>query len=88
MCNLMNLSQVRKGGVNARLSPSPLTRPAPAPAVLRVLDLKRLLEAVKSGVSLDGLAEATRPAARQPHFATYLTELVLALFDVTQFRGL
>ena len=45
---------------------------------------------MKNAVSLDGLAEALRPAARQAYddFATYLTELVLALFDGTQLRSL
>ena len=61
-----------------RWSPLPLTR------------LPWLWSAVRDGVSLDGLADALRPAARQAHddLATYLTELVLALFDGPQLRSL
>ena len=80
------------GDVNAPLVTIAIDEAALAPAVLllRVPYLERLLEAAKNGVSLDGLAEALRPAARQAHddLATYLTELVLALFDGTQLRSL
>ena len=63
---------------------------APAVALLRVPYLERLLEAVRSGTAPEGLAEAMRPAARQAHddLATYLTELVIGLFDGAQLRGL
>ena len=78
--------------VNAPLVTIALDEAALAPAVqlLRVPYLERLLEAVRSGIPSEGLADALRPAARQAHddLATYLTELVLALFDETQLRGL
>ena len=87
-----DITQVVSGDVNAPLVTIAIDEAALAPAVLvlRVPYLERLLEAVKNGVSLDGLAEAMRPAARQAHddLATYLTVLVLALFDGTQLRSL
>ena len=45
---------------------------------------------MRSGIPLEGLAEALRFASRQAHdnLATYLTELVLALFDASQLRDL
>ena len=69
---------------------SPLHSNDPAVLLLRLPYLGRLLEAVRSGIPLEGLAEALRPASCQAHddLATYLTELVLALFDASQLRGL
>ena len=85
-----DITQVLSGDINAPLVTIAINEAALASAVLlvRVPYIERLLEAVKSGVSLDGLAEALRPAARQAHddLATYLTELVLALFDGTRLR--
>ena len=63
---------------------------APAAPLLRVPYLERLLEAVRDGTPLDRLPDALRPAVIQTHddLATYITELVLALFDGDQLRGL
>ena len=63
---------------------------APLAPLLRVPYLERLLEAVRNGTPLDCLQDALRPAAIQTYddFATFLTELVLALFDGNQLRGL
>ena len=62
----------------------------PAAPLLRVPYLERLLEAVRDGTPLDRLPDALRPAVIQAHddLATYITELVLALFDGDQLRGL
>ena len=56
---------------------------APAAPLLRVPYLERLLEAVRDGMPLNRLPDALRPAVIQAHddLATYITELVLALFD-------
>ena len=63
---------------------------APAAPLLRVPYLERLLEAVRDGTPLNHLPDALRPAVIQAHddLATYITELVLALFDGDQLRGL
>ena len=63
---------------------------APAARLLRVPYLERLLEAVRDGTPLDRLPDALRPAVIQAHddLATYITELVLAMFDGDQLRGL
>ena len=63
---------------------------APAAPLLRVPYLERLLEAVRDGTPLDRLPDALRPAVIQAHddLATYITELVLAMFDGDQLRGL
>ena len=52
--------------------------------------LERLLEAVRDGTPLERLQDALRPAVVQAHedLAAFLTELVLALFDGDQLRGL
>ena len=52
--------------------------------------LERLLEAVRDGTPLDRLPDALRPAVIQAHddLATYITEIVLAMFDGDQLRGL
>ena len=52
--------------------------------------LERLLEVVRNGTPLDRLQDALRPAVVQSHddLATFLTELVLVLFDGDQLRGL
>ena len=62
---------------------------APAP-LLRVPYLERLLEAVRDGTPLDRLSDALRPAVIQAHddLATYITEIVLAMFDGDQLRSL
>ena len=87
-----DVTQVVSEDVNAPLVTIALDEAALAPAVLllRLPYLERLLEAVRSGIPLEGLAEALRPASCQAHddLATYLTELVLALFDASQLRGL
>ena len=51
----------------------------------RVPYLERLLETVRDG-TLDRLQDAVRPAVMQTHddLATFITELVLALFDGNQ----
>ena len=56
---------------------------APAAPLLRVPYLERLLEAVRDGTPLDRLPDALRPAVIQAHddLATYITEIVLAMFD-------
>ena len=56
---------------------------APAAPLLRVPYLKRLLEAVRNGIPLDRLPDALRSAVIQTHddLATYITEIVLAMFD-------
>ena len=61
-----------------------------APLLLRVPYLERLLEAVRDGTPLDRLPDALRPAVIQAHddLATYITEIVLAMFDGDQLRGL
>ena len=65
---------------------------APAAPLLRVPYLERLLEAVRDGTPLDRLSDALRPAVIQAHddLATYITEIVLAMFDsravLTQMR--
>ena len=61
----------------------------PAP-LLRVPYLERLLEAVRDGTPLDRLPDALRPVVIQAHddLAAYITELVLAMFDGDQLRGL
>ena len=63
---------------------------APVAPLLRVPYLERLLEAVRDGTPLNHLQDALRPAVIQAHddLATYITELVLALFDGDQLRGL
>ena len=63
---------------------------APAAPLLRVPYLERLLEAVRDGTPLDRLPDALRPAVIQAHddLATYITELVLAMFDGDQLRSL
>ena len=63
---------------------------APLAPLLRVPFLERLLEVVRDGTPLDRLQDALRPAVVQAHddLATFLTELVLALFDGDQLRGL
>ena len=63
---------------------------APAAPLLRVPYLERLLEAVRDGTPLDRLPDALRPAVIQAHddLATYITEIVLALFDRDQLRSL
>ena len=63
---------------------------APAAPLLRVPYLERLLEAVRDGTPLDRLTDALRPAVIQAHddLATYITELVLAMFDGDQLRCL
>ena len=63
---------------------------APAAPLLRVPYLERLLEAVRDGTPLDRLPDALRPAVIQAHddLATYITEIVLAMFDGDQLRGL
>ena len=62
---------------------------APLTLLLRVSYLERLLEVVRDGTSLDCL-DVLPPAVVQTHdnLATFLTELVLALFDGDQLRGL
>ena len=52
--------------------------------LLRVPYLERILEAVRDGTLLDcRLLDAVRPAVIQAHddLATYITEIVLAMFD-------
>ena len=87
-----DVTQVVLDDIHAPLVTIALDEAALAPAVplLRVRYLEQLLEAVRSGTPSDGLAEAMRPAARQAHddLATYLTELVLGLFDGAQLRAL
>ena len=63
---------------------------APVAPLLRVPYLERLLEAVRDCTPLDRLQDALRPAVIQAHddLATFITELVLALFDGDQLRGL
>ena len=63
---------------------------APAAPLLRVPYLERLLEAVRDGTPVDRLLDALRPAVIQPHddLATYITEIVLAMFDGDQLRSL
>ena len=63
---------------------------APAAPLLRVPYLERLLEAVRDGTPLDRLSDALRPAVIQAHddLATYITEIVLAMFDGDQLRSL
>ena len=63
---------------------------APAAPLLRVPYLERLLEAVRDGTPLDRLPDALRPAVIQAHddLATYITEIVLAMFDGDQVRSL
>ena len=63
---------------------------APAAALLRVPYLERLLEAVRDGTPLDCLSDVLRPAVIQTHddLATYITEIVLAMFDRDQLRSL
>ena len=87
-----NVAQVVLDDIHAPLVTIKLDELALAPALplLRVPYLERLLEAVRSGTPANGLAEAMRPAARQAHddLATYLTELVLGLFDGALLRSL
>ena len=87
-----DVTQVVLNDIHAPLVTIALDEAALAPPVplLRIPYLERLLEAVRSGTPSDGLTEAMRPAACQAHddFATYLTELVLGLFDGEQLRGL
>ena len=61
----------------------------PVAPLLRVPHLERLLEAVRDGTPLDRLQDVLRPAVIQAHdnLATFITELVLALFDGNQLRG-
>ena len=63
---------------------------APLAPLLRVPYLERLPEVVRDGTPLDRLQDALRPAVIQAHddLATFLTELVLELFDGEQLRGL
>ena len=63
---------------------------APLAPLLRVPYLERLLEVVRDGTPLDRLQDALRPAVIRAHddLATFITELVLALFDGDQLRGL
>ena len=63
---------------------------APAAPLLRVPYLERLLEAVRDGTPLDRLSDVLRPAVTQAHddLATYITEIVLAMFDGDQLRSL
>ena len=63
---------------------------APAAPLLRVPYLERLLEAVRDGTPLDRLSDALRPAVIQAldDLATYITEIVLALFDRDQLCSL
>ena len=63
---------------------------APAAPLPRVPYLERLLEAVRDGMPLDRLSDALRPAVIQAHdnLATYITEIVLAMFDGDQLRSL
>ena len=63
---------------------------APAAPLLRVPYLERLLEAVRDGTPLDRLPDALRPAVIQARddLATYITEIVLAMFDGDQLRSL
>ena len=63
---------------------------APAAPLPRVPHLERLLEAVRGGTPLDRLPDVLRPAVIQTHddLATCITELVLAMFDGDQPRGL
>ena len=87
-----DVTDVLLADLNAPLVTISLEKKALAPVapLLRVPYLERLLEAVRDGTPLDRLQDALRPAVIQAHddLATFITELVLALFDGDQLRGL
>ena len=84
-----DVTDVLLADLNAPLVTISLEEKALAP-LTPLLYLERLLEVVRDGTPLDRLQDALRPAVIQAHddLATFLTELVLALFDGDQLRGL